>query len=480
MYLASQTQMLGEDEVSYYVLGKDFSSLRYPAFDDLGRNLPLSPFTSLLYAVPFMVFGSSLALAKMIIAFFGALTLIMVYLIGKKINIWYGIIAAFLLLSITLFTNFMFISYEEVPIAFFSALVTYLLLSLDSTKKAILIGVITSVATLTKQSGLLLLVGIFIYIIFLYFNERDKKYIKFLIVSFVAALVLIMPFIIRNFIIYKYTYMYGLNFLFKNPSVQIPLEGVSNKMLSPSMLTIQNYISNFGWIIVISSILGFSWFLVEISSGTKITKQLFFFVSFSAVFILIYYFFYFFDLAILEPRYFFLIFPQISLLGSFFFLKLKERNRYLIMFVLVIVALSFYSSISIALSTASTQRYPSDYIDALKWIKQNTKNDSIILTTYGGSLKYFADRNNIWTDDMHGDLPSVMESTNSSYIYDVIKKYNVSYILVWRGVLGQNFIIPQSNLYGVFTYTFLNSVLTDSSHFNVTYQNQDNIIFKLN
>lgn len=477
MYLASQTQMLGEDEVSYYWLGQQFSQVKYPAFDDLGRVLPLSPFVSLFYALPFMMFGSSLALAKVIIAFFGVLTLLITYLIGKKINIWCGIVAVFLLLSISLFSNFMMLSYVEVPIAFFSALATYLLLSLDSAKKAILTGIVISIATLTKQSGLLIAFGILFYAIFLYFSEKNKNYIKFSILSIIISSVLISPIIIRNIIYYNYPYMYGINFFFKTPAQ--PFSSITLKTLTPSMLTIQNYATNFGWLIVISAILGFSWFLAEISSGVKITKQLFLFVSFSIIFLLIYYLFYFLGISILEPRYFFLIFPQLSLIGSFFFFKLKERNRYLIIFVLVIIALSFYSSISVAMSTASTQRYPSDYIDALKWIKQNTKNDSIILTTYGGSLKYFADRNNIWASDMGDDLANVMQSSNSTFIYQVIKKYNISYILIWRGVLGQSFIIPESNLLGVFTYSFLNDAINDNKNFNVTYQNQDNIIFKV-
>ncbi len=87
MYLASQTQMLGEDEISYYSLGQQFSQMKYPAFDELNRTLPLSPFVPLFFAISFMIFGPSLALAKIIIAIFGILTLLVVYMIGKRINI---------------------------------------------------------------------------------------------------------------------------------------------------------------------------------------------------------------------------------------------------------------------------------------------------------------------------------------------------------------------------------------------------------
>lgn len=474
MYLASQTKMLGEDEAFYYELGKDFSQFKYPTFDNLGKPIALSPFVPLIYSVPFMIFGPSLGLAKMIISIFGILTLLLVYLIGKKTNIYYGIIAAFLLLSITLFTHFMFISYVEIPIAFFSALATYLFLTMNSLKKAIITGVILSLAIYTKQSGLLLFLGLILYAIFLYFYEKEKKYFKLSILAVIIGIILMLPIAIRNIFYYNYPYIHFLNFFFKGPPP--PWEGITSKMLSPIMMTIQTYASSLGWIVVLSTIFSISWLTIEISSKNKITKQLFLFVLISFFFISIYYFLYFFDIAVVEPRYLSIIFPQISLLGGFFLCKLKGKYRYSIFLFFLIIAFSIYSNVTTALSTSNSQRYPDDYIDALKWIKKNTQNDSLIFTTYSGSVKYFAERDAVWGIK---ELPEIMKISNTTYIYDVIKKYNVSYILIWRGILGQDFIIPESNLFGIFTYNFLNNVINDTKHFNLTYQNQNNIIFKI-
>jgi 4-amino-4-deoxy-L-arabinose transferase-like glycosyltransferase len=488
MYLASQTQMLGEDEASYYELGKDFSQFKYPVFDNLGKPVHISPLISLVYSIPFMIFGPSLGLAKMIISIFGILTVLIVYLIGKKTNIYYGIAAAFLLLSINLFTHFMFISYVEVPIAFFSAIATYFFLILNSMKKAIITGIIMSLSFYTKQSGLFLFGVLIIYTIFLYFYKKDKKYIKFSIMSIIIAIVLFLPFVVRNVFYYNYPYIHFLNSFFPTPqSLDIKLwdqllttywGGASGRMLSPTMLTIQNYASNFGWLIVLSVIFGFSWLIIEIESNKKITKQLFLFILIFLVFISIFYFLYFSDITIVEPRYLSIIFPQFSLIGGFFFLKFKERNKYFILLIFLVVIIALYSSFNIALSTSNSQRYPNDYIDALKWLKTNTSQDSIILTTYGGSVKYFAERDTIWGLNIP-EIPGIMATSNSSYIYDVLKKYNVSYILIWRGVLSDRFMIPESNLIGLFTYNFLNNVVNDKENFNVTYQNQDNIILKV-
>jgi len=477
IFLASQTQMLGEDEPFYYLLGKDFSEFKYPAFDNLGKPVSLSPFIPLVYSVPFMIFDPSLELAKVIISIFGILTLLIVYLIGKKTSIYYGIIAAFLLLSITLFTHFMFISYIEVPIAFFSALATYLFLTMNSLKKTIITGIILSLAIYTKQSGLLLFLGLILYAIFLRFYEKEKNYLKFSILAIVIAIVLMLPMVIRNIFYYNYPYIHFLNFFFPEPQA-IRWEGLTSKMLSPIMITIQSYASNLGWIVILSSIFGFSWFIIEINSENKITKQLFLFVLISFIFILLYYFLYFFDITVVEPRYLSVIFPQLSLLGGFLLWKLKEKSKYIILLIFVVIIFSLQSSILTALSTANSQRYPDDYVEALKWIKQNTPTSSLIFTTYGGSVKYFAERDTLWGINIK-ELPEIMSISNSSYIYDILKKYNMSYILIWRGVLGPKFIIPESNLFGIFTYSFLDIVTQDTEHFNITYQNQNNVILKV-
>jgi hypothetical protein len=66
-----------------------------------------------------------------------------------------------------------------------------------------------------------------------------------------------------------------------------------------------------------------------------------------------------------------------------------------------------------------------------------------------------------------------MHSTNSTYIYETLKDYNISYILVWRGILAEDWIIPESNIIGVFTYNFVTQVDADKDHFELVYSNLD-------
>ncbi|MFH1228887.1 MAG: glycosyltransferase family 39 protein [Candidatus Aenigmatarchaeota archaeon] len=477
VYFASQTKMLGEDEPGYYFLGKSFSEFSFPAFDAFGKPLVLWQFLSLVYALPFVVFGASLSLAKMIVAVFGILTLFIVYLIGKKTNIYYGIASAFLLLSMTLYSHFMMLVYLEVPIAFFSALVTYLFLGLDSVKKAVVTGACLALAFYTKQTGLFLIAGLLAYALYLYFFRKDRKYLKLALIATIVAVVLIAPFFIRNIILYNYPYVFFINSFFKEPAGAAHWTGIDlNKILSQPMLTIQDYASNIGWLSIVMMIFGLSYFFMEMR-GKKVSKEMFLFVTLAFIFIAIYYVFYFFDIGISEPRNIFIIFPQFAFIGGFFLYKLSEKYKMSVILIAIVVVLSVYMASTIALSTSTSQRYPDNYLDALKWIKLNTPQNAVIFTTYSGSVKYFAERNTIWNIN---ELPEIMSTSNTTYIHDTMKKYNVSYILVWRGVLGSEFIMPASNLIGVFTYNFLNNVIANTTYFNVTYQNQDNVIFKVN
>jgi 4-amino-4-deoxy-L-arabinose transferase-like glycosyltransferase len=476
IHFASQTQMLGEDEPFYYELGKDFSQINFPAFDALGKPMVLWQFVPLSFAIPFIMFGASLNLAKIIITVFGILTLLIVYLIGRKINIWFGIASAFLLFSMTLFAHFMQLLYLEIPIAFFSALVTYMFLSMDSPKKAVAAGAVMALAFYTKQTGLFLVGGLLLYALYLYFFRKDKNYLKLSLIAIAVAILLISPFFIRNIIIYNYPYVFFINFFFKEPAQTVHWEGIDvNKILSNPMLDIQSYASNLGWLVTALMIFGLSYFLLEVKNK-KLTKELFLFVILSFIFISLYYAFYLLDMGASEPRNIFIIFPQLALIGGFFIYKLKEYSKYSLPLIVLVIILSAYVGVSIGLSTSISQRYPDNYLQALSWLKNNTAKSDFVLTTYSGSVKYYAERNAVWNIN---ELPQIMSTSNSTYIYGMMKKYNVSYILIWRGVLGSEFIIPASNLIGVFTYNFLNTVAADNTSFMIEYQNADDIIFKV-
>jgi 4-amino-4-deoxy-L-arabinose transferase-like glycosyltransferase len=482
IYLAFGTQMLGEDEAVYVALAKEFSNSNFPSSSVVSTGPAVyAVFTSLFFSSFFMIFGVSLSLAKALVAFMGFLTILLVYIIGKKFSIYYGFFAAVLLISLTGFSHESMLAYVEIPIALFSAFLTYLLLEFkvdqkDAIFKSVLIGSITALGFFVKASALVLVFVLFSYFIGLYYYTKNKNYLKFLLIYLVTFSVLVSGFIFRNLILYQFPYFEGLNIFFK-PSYTTPTwltDAV--KQITPASISLSTYSSEFGWLALILSIFGASWLLVNWKTNLTETKFLIALFLPVVVFISIFNIFLITSSSAMDPRYLSIIFPQISLLGGFFLWKLKEFKKFLIFLILILLFAGSIFGILTAQTTSQSQRYPSDYLQALSWLKLNTPKDAFIFTAYSGSLLQYAERKNIWTID---EFPEIMHSQNGTYIYNTLKKYNVSYILIWSGILAQDYIIPQSNLLGAFTYNFYNIVSNDTEHFEVKFSNSDNVIFKL-
>jgi 4-amino-4-deoxy-L-arabinose transferase-like glycosyltransferase len=466
IYLASTTQMLGEDEATYLSLAEDFMNGKFTLFTKSGSALGTPPLMPLMY-IPFLfLFGSTLAVSKAVTALFGVLTLLMIYLLGKKFGWTASLTSSIILLSIPMFTQFMLISYVEVPIAFFASLSLYLMLQLDSMKKAVLTGFVLGLSYYVKYSGFFLAIGFALYSIIKYFYKRDVN-LKFVFVVCAIFALIILPWIIKNIIVYNYPILEGVNLFFKIPPNYLP-QWLINALSAVSQPI--DYYQTFGYLSIILGIFGAVYVLLK--KEEKLYLPLFLFVLFLLLYAA--------RSSILkevgDPRYFSIVFPYLAIIGGFFLNDVYKKNKNFMFVIIPIVLVSLYFSFSIALSTNSSQRYPQNYIDAMLWLKANTPKDANIFTAYSGSLKQFADRDNVWTIN---EFPELMTTQNSTYIYDTLRSYNVSYILVWKGIVADRYIIPESNLLGAFTYNFVNVANSDKQHFNATYQNQDNIIFKL-
>jgi 4-amino-4-deoxy-L-arabinose transferase-like glycosyltransferase len=464
IYLAAGTQMLGEDEAVYFTAAKDFMKGDYPAFTQTGFPNVFSPFVSLVDTLPFLVLGASLPLSKVIIAIFGVLTLIVVYLTGKKFGLISSLASVAILLSIPIFAQYMLINYMEVPIAFFSALAIYMLLQLDSVKKAVAAGALLSLAFYVKGSGAFLAAIIILYSLARYFYKKDIN-LKMVLVMLAVTLLLVLPWVARNIMLFSYPYTEGLNFLFSQPAYQNPAWlAQAIKTLSSSV----DYYGTFGYIAIVLGLFGFVYVLL----GKE--KKLYVSLALVAMFLLAFVLRE--AIMLTESREFSVIFPQVAVIGALFLQRLYERNKILIVLAGVVILLSLYIGVSTGLATGSSQRYTTNYVQALTWIKDNTPQDAKIFTAYGGSLSYFAERSNVWVID---EFPEVMTTQSSTDIYNILQKHNVSYILIWSGILAQNYVVPSSNLLGAFTYNFLTVVNNDTAHFNATYQNQEDIVFKI-
>jgi len=485
IFLASGTQLLGEDETEYYTTAQNFAQGVYTPTRPNGEPFIISIFISLATTPFFLVFGPSLGLMKAVVALFGVLTLFIVFLIGKKINLYYGIFASCLLLSISTFTHFMMMAYTEIPIAFFASLLIYCFLDLNTNKKAILTGAILSLAFYTKTSALILVAVPLLYGLFLLVYEKNRNYIKFAVIAVFMFLLLIMPLAIRNILLFGYPFIEGLNIFFGGPPASMQWPGWMSeafKTVSSVNPGLQTYVSTFGWLAFALAVFGSVWAATKIKEPGNERDVLLITLLMVGVFIIVFNMVYMWGGLPLESRYLSIIFPALALIGGFFLWKMSEWKKWSAAIIILILAFSVFTSISTAVTTHDSQRYPADYISALRWIKSNTPSDAFIFTTYGGSLKYFGERNNIWAFEMHDagyQFPEVMTTSNGDEISSTLKHYNITYILIWRNTVAQNYIIPQSNLWGVFTSNFVSVVANDQNHFEQVFSNTNNWVFKL-
>ena len=72
-----------------------------------------------------------------------------------------------------------------------------------------------------------------------------------------------------------------------------------------------------------------------------------------------------------------------------------------------------------------------------------------------------------------------MKSTDSQYVYDTLRSYNISYILVWKSLVHDEPFVEKSNIGGLFTYNFLEAISNGGQYFSIPYQNDDVVIIEL-
>jgi hypothetical protein len=241
------------------------------------------------------------------------------------------------------------------------------------------------------------------------------------------------------------------------------------------LLSLDYFISTFGWIPLILAIFGSLY--IFFNKG-KNPKQIDLSILLFSIFLLMLLVLYSLGKVIAEQRYLMIVFPQLALVGGYFLEKLREKNKYLVVLLVPIIIFSLYTSVSIGLATSESTRYPQDYIQALEWVKNNTPKDALIFTTYSGSVINYAQRDDIWVEIKEFD--KIMTTDNTTYIHDILKKYNVSYIVIWRGVVAETYFIPNANLAGVFSYQFVRTVMSNNTDFKITYQNENNAVLKVN
>jgi len=478
IYLAALTPMLGEDEMRVAYMKTMLSGDIFPKnYGDAGQAL-------FLYsaAAPLSILTAPLVAGHIISALLGALILLFSYLFGKLVkNIYFSLILILAILSFPLLFHISMIAYQDGAIAFFSLLAIYSFTKWYKNKtleKLITFSIIVCMSYFIKMSGLLIL--FLSFLLLLYILVKDKNY-KNLLVFVVIAVIILAPHILRNFVLFQYPFFPGLNEIFgryETHEAQWVKEAAA--LLSPEKLSIYSFL-NFGAISLFLFFIFMFYFIFNIKDA-----EVYLIFSSGIILIFILAFVYNFSISshIMESRYYTITFPAFAIIESYIIYKLLETvtgvRRFLnlgIAIILIFMLLLYDSSTFVTVQqTASSVRYTPDYVAALKWLKDHTNESDLVFTTYGGSLKVYADRDYVWGGE---EFPKLMRESNATFDYETLKKYNVSYVLIWYATVGSDYIIPQSNILGAYTPIFINTLLSDPEHFEKVFGNKETLIFRL-
>ena len=201
-------------------------NLKIPLYEPLGRNQPFwSPpvfhiISAAFYAIFGIFFGTNAAAfgMKLVSPVFGSLSLVISYLILKKL--FDGKVALYGLLFITFLPmsiDYSIFSYADSTLTFFAVASLYLALK----NRIILSAIMLSLAILTKYTGLLVIPAT-IYIIFI---KNKGTYLKKCMIALGMAMIISLPWYVRNWIYLNNPFYPILNSLFGGVEAGVTYSG---------------------------------------------------------------------------------------------------------------------------------------------------------------------------------------------------------------------------------------------------------------
>lgn len=459
IYFASQTKLLGEDESSYMLIGKEIKEGYFRLFKDNGKPF-VQPFVlPIVFAIFFLFFGYSLVVGKIVISLFAVGTMLVMYLAGKKINFWFGVILSFLIILVPLFTNYSLLCYTEIPIAFFSALVL-LFFKVDNKRSAVVLGLIIGIGYFMKFSFLVVALTLFLYSIIF-----RKKY--YLIASLIALSLVGLSGMI-NICLYNHPYIYGLELIFPTLS-EVPKWVVEISPTISFQLNGFELLLSFGISAVFLLICGFLYLFYSKDTNERLVFSIMVIILFFLAFIFLSFH------RGMDIRYLIVLVPFLIYTGGYFLFRLVQNYTYLVKPVLIIlIVLSLYVSVSKMVDISGATRYDTDFLSALNWIRTSTPKNSTIFNILCGATNFYSERRCIWTIE---DFPELMRSSNITRVKEILNNNSIDYVLITKGYVANDITVPGSNFIGMFTNNFAYLTI---NNLQTVYQNENNIILKVN
>jgi len=221
------------DVIRILLLGENLSQgFGYTLFGHPEEKVP--PIYPLIIAGAYLIGGTTYQSTIVPSIIISSLTVIPVYLIGKKLsNDHSGIIAALFVAANPVLWLFSGIPMTETIFVFFTLFALYFLSLRKEIRNQFLGGVFTGLAYLSRYTGIFIL---FAYILILIFNIIKRKYTRDLLIAFIwviiGFLIVTFPWFLRNTIVFGTPMGFGFVGLWRDPVAS----GISGQYTDINML----------------------------------------------------------------------------------------------------------------------------------------------------------------------------------------------------------------------------------------------------
>ncbi len=314
-----------------------------------------------------------------------------------------------------------------VPLVLFSF---YSFLMISSNDKFIPLYIFSIIAlSFTHPSVFFVVLGQIIYFALVKVEGLQYKNVEIEVILVSLFLV-----IWSQFLIFKNAFLiYGPSIIWQN----VPSQIVSQMF---SSITILDAIFLMGMIPTVAGAFVFFQYVKD-----KKSKFIFFFLSYSIpIFIMLW-------LQLIMPVVGLILLSSalVVVLGRYYqtFIEYLEKTKFssfkvpIIFFVVVMIYLTSISPTFSSIGAEVENAPPPDKVLVLEWVKENTEEDSIILSSYddGFLIKYYSRRNTVMDsnfliiEDVDVVLDDIETFYKTIYLIDalkIIEKYNVDYVFV--------------------------------------------------
>lgn len=456
------------------------------------------PLWNLIEASFYMLFGFNEAFVKFLVPFVSFMTGLAIYVFLRRLyseNL--AIIAAVLAVTIPSFVTYSVLFYTTVPYVFFFSLAFLSMLTAVKTgskKFWLLAGVFSGLSILANIAGVFMLILIVAMGIIQLIKTRSKsgliEALKTYGVAFLIALLVMSPWLVRNFGVYYVPGCTDFNSIFTGNCQDLSKAyqaittnqfagrteagGTEESILS---IGVTNYLQfAYGWFnsnqflnaiglifIPFSFLAG-----IVVVARRKEFSDVMLIVSTIIFFLLLYQIGGFFSGRSEDTaRYFLSAAPLIGIVGGMYWSSIRKEghrlNGLVVLAVLILVlVLAFFSFYSKLAQMDNVKNFVPSFFEACDWVKQNVPKDANLLSLQTYPTRYNCDRAAVWEIP---DKADILLSNNLTVVKERLAANGIGHIFV------QKFSMSSTPLGQAWPTSFVDFLEQNNQTFKKIYEN---------